>query len=64
MRAKSEVDYSVGKPHAHCGKLTNGDAFSCRHFLPARTTESGHCELVEGTIARNHWCKLFDRAAS
>lgn len=62
--AKTEVDYSQGKPSEHCGPLGLGksDPNACRHFLPSQTTTSGHCELVEGSISRNYWCKLWERA--
>ena len=47
---KSEVDYSKGKPHAHCG--------ICEHFRP----ESRSCTLVEGDIDPAYWCEKFERA--
>lgn len=49
-RDKSEVDYSKGLPHAHCGL--------CRHFEPPHA-----CELVKGTIEPQMWCKLFAKRA-
>lgn len=49
-KAKADVDYSAGKPDAHCGL--------CKHFrAPNR------CALVKGVIAPNMWCKLFSPRA-
>ena len=45
-RAKESVDYSAGKPHAHCGL--------CKHF-----ERPDACELVAGKIDPKMWCKLF-----
>jgi len=45
---KSSVDYSEGKPHAHCGL--------CRHFEPPHS-----CEIVEGTIEPHMWCERFEK---
>jgi hypothetical protein len=61
-RAKTEVDYSKGMPTEHCGRRSPNDQNACKHFLPLKTVETGHCELVEGQIERNYWCKLWERA--
>jgi len=46
---KTEVDYSKGKPQAHCG--------ICEHFRP----NSKSCVLVEGDIEPDMWCRKFER---
>lgn len=49
---KSAVNYSLGGDH--CG--------ACTHFIDENErTETGRCELVEGTIDEDYWCKLFKR---
>ena len=53
-RSKASVDYSQGGDH--CG--------ACTHFIEAaenEATETGKCELVEGGIGEDMWCKLFKR---
>jgi hypothetical protein len=45
-RDKQSVDYSKGKPNAHCE--------ICTHFEKPQS-----CELVEGKIDPAMWCKLF-----
>jgi hypothetical protein len=50
-RSKASVDYSAGKPHAHCGL--------CRHF-----EKPDACELVEGKIDPARWCNLFSARKS
>jgi len=60
--AKTEVDYSRGMPSEHCGRLSQNDRNACQHFLPSKTMGPDHCELVEGPIDRNYWCKLWERA--
>lgn len=45
-RDKESVDYSHGKPHAHCGL--------CRHFIKPNS-----CHLVQGKIEPQMWCELF-----
>lgn len=46
--AKTEVDYSAGKPGERCG--------DCVHF-----NEGGSCDLVAGQISPRMWCRLFQR---
>jgi len=46
--AKSDVDYSKGKPQAHCGL--------CRYYHA-----NGTCSLVEGEIKPQMWCELFTK---
>lgn len=46
---KEEVDYSRGMGTRRC--------FLCRHFEPPHA-----CELVEGRIQPDMWCKKFERA--
>jgi hypothetical protein len=60
-RAKTEVDYSRGMPSEHCGLLSPNDHNACKHFR-LKGLETGDCELVEGQINRNYWCKLWERA--
>lgn len=48
MIAKAEAGYGPGKPQAHCG--------ICRHFI-----DPDRCELVDGEIDPEKWCKLFER---
>jgi hypothetical protein len=43
--AKASVDYSHGKPHAHCG--------ICRHY------HDHACTIVVGYIEPQMWCELF-----
>jgi hypothetical protein len=53
-RFKAAVDYSLGGDH--CG--------ACVHFIEAaenEASETGKCELVEGDIGEDMWCKLFAR---
>lgn len=51
-RSKASVDYSLGGDH--CG--------ACVHFINENeATETGECELVEGSIEEDYWCKLFKR---
>ncbi len=53
-RSKASVDYSQGGDH--CG--------ACTHFIDEdenEATETGKCELVEGGIGEDMWCKLFKR---
>lgn len=45
---KDQVDYSRGKPNAHCS--------ICVHWLGA-----GMCEIVSGPIAPEMWCEKFKR---
>jgi len=44
---KSEVGYSYGKPHAHCGL--------CEHY------RAGSCEIVQGDIRPDYWCEKFKK---
>lgn len=48
--AKSAVDYSKGKPKAHCGL--------CKHY-----EGSGDCEIVAGVINPAMWCNRFEPRA-
>lgn len=50
--AHDAVDYSEGKPHAHCSL--------CEHFIPA----GPHCQIVADPIAPHMWCERFERSAS
>lgn len=61
-RSKDGVNYSPGMSKSHCGKLLPADKGYCRHFIALKATSTGHCDLVEGTIKRNYWCKLFEKA--
>lgn len=57
---KEEVNYSPGMMHSHCGPSFYDDKFYCRHFIP-RATRLGACEHVEGEIAPDMWCQLYQR---
>lgn len=59
-RAKSDVNYSTGMLHSHCGPTFHGDKFYCRHFIP-RINRTGNCDLVQGEIGRTMWCELYQR---
>jgi len=45
--AKADVDYSLGKPNAHCGM--------CRYY------HDHVCSLVAGRIEPQMWCELFTK---
>ena len=50
--SKASVNYSLGGDH--CGV--------CKHFIAENeATEIGKCELVEGDIGEDMWCRLFER---
>jgi hypothetical protein len=57
---KSEVNYSRGMLHSHCGPTFHDDKFYCRHFIP-RGARLGDCERVKGLIDPTQWCELFKR---
>ena len=59
--SKSEAEYGEGKPQHHCGHLFSGDTHYCRHFLTEKTTTTGHCDIVAGSIRRDAGCKFFER---
>lgn len=59
---KSEVDYSQGMLHSHCGPTFHDDRYYCRHFQP-RSGRDGACELVSGDIDPQFWCELYQRVA-
>lgn len=48
--SKTEVDYSAGKGDDRCK--------NCKHFIAG-----GSCELVEGEIDPDYWCKKFEAKA-
>lgn len=48
---KEAVDYSEGKGNDRCQR--------CQHFLPG-DGPMGQCQLVEGPIDPEGWCKLFE----
>lgn len=53
-RSKSSVGYKRGGDH--CGV--------CKHFVESaedEKTETGACELVQGEIGEDMWCRLFAR---
>ena len=60
--AKSEVNYSTGMLHSHCGPTFHNDKHYCRHFIP-KPGKIGACERVEGAIDPQYWCELFKRAS-
>ena len=47
-----EVDYSFGKPEAHCGL--------CTHF-DQQMILAGTCQKVTGVVIYYDWCRLFTR---
>lgn len=52
--SKASVGYSLGGDH--CG--------ACTYFIESaenEATETGLCELVEGPIGEDMWCRLFER---
>ena len=54
-RSKASVDYSQGGDH--CG--------ACTHFIDEdEKGETGRCELVDGSIREDMWCKLFKRESA
>ena len=54
-RSKASVNYSLGGDH--CG--------ACTHFINENeASESVECELVEGVIDEDFWCKLFKRGTN
>ena len=48
-KSKAAAGYSLGKPH--CGM--------CVHFTESAKGETGSCELVEGGIDEDMWCRLY-----
>lgn len=57
---KSEVHYSAGMLHSHCGPTFHDDKYYCKHFIPG-TGRVGRCDLVEGAIIPEMWCELFKK---
>jgi hypothetical protein len=58
---KSEVNYSPGMVHSHCGPVFHDDKSYCEHFIP-RHAPFGLCEGVAGEIDPKYWCERFKRA--
>lgn len=46
--SKEEVDYSPGMGQRRC--------YLCEHFIPRDS-----CEIVEGRIKQDYWCRKFSR---
>jgi hypothetical protein len=60
---KSEVNYSKGMIHSHCGRVFPNDNGFCKHFKGAgNATKDGICSEVEGPISPIYWCERFDKA--
>lgn len=59
---KSEVDFSPGMLHSHCGPTFHDDKYYCRHFTP-NAGFVGKCDVVEGPIRNTYWCELYKRVA-
>jgi hypothetical protein len=59
---KSEVNYSQGMLHSHCGPTFHADKYFCRHFI-LKPGLIDACERVEGPIDPKYWCELFKRVA-
>lgn len=55
---KTEVNYSRGMLHSHCGPMFPDDRHYCRYSI-----RFGACEKVEGPIDPQYWCELFHRVA-
>ncbi|MFO1185921.1 MAG: high-potential iron-sulfur protein [Bauldia sp.] len=32
----------------------------CTRYRPGKAQDDGSCELVEGTVGRDGWCKFYD----
>ena len=58
---KTDVNYSRGLIHSHCGKCFSDDKGHCQHFIGRGYTTSGTCEIVEGTIEPIMWCERFKK---
>ena len=60
---KTDVDYSKGMLHSHCGMMFHDDKYYCEHFRTKKPGPAymGSCELVEGMIGPSYWCKLYER---
>lgn len=58
--SKSEVHYSQGMIHSHCGEAFTDDKSYCRHYHK-KTLSTGTCELVEGEIKPTMWCNKFKK---
>jgi hypothetical protein len=43
---KREMDYSLGNPERHCGRLTDTDSDFCRHFIPHREERAPMCRRL------------------
>lgn len=66
-RPKSEVDYSPGMPHSHCGPSSRSDTWFCRHFqvgFRGKPYQQGGCTKVAGPIRPTMWCRLYSRVPS
>jgi hypothetical protein len=50
-RTKVSVGYARAAGFSRCSK--------CRHWIPG-----GACEIVEGDIRPEYWCRLFRRSVS
>jgi hypothetical protein len=64
-RSKPDVDFRLGNRDAHCGRLSGMDENFCKHFIAHRAERPdmpGICALVNGSIERNRWCKLHEKA--
>jgi hypothetical protein len=59
---KSEVDYSKGMLHSHCGPVFHDDKYYCKAFIPG-AIRVGRCEKVDGDILPDMWCELYHRVS-
>jgi len=59
--AKSDVNYSTGMLHSHCGPTFRDDKFYCKHFIPKARSSNGTCDVVEGEIDPTYWCERYQR---
>lgn len=50
-RTKASVDYKEGERDRHCS--------ICEMWIPG-----GRCEVVEGPIRGDYWCRLYKRAVT
>lgn len=61
--SKSEVNYSRGMAHSHCGPIVHSDKYYCAHFISGGEgiNKEGSCGVVEGKILPSYWCRRYKR---
>lgn len=65
-KQKSEVNYSLGHLHRHCGSLIRDDKYFCKSFIEGTGGGwiTGTCKKVLGRIEPDHWCTEYTKAKS